>query len=358
MFVVPTPLRTGNDGIHVGTGVTLEATRLMLTECYAWGAMGFDLEWAPDGRITWIGLGTAKRGISLWRPTLPNEVMDMIRTAAADPNLVKIAHNIQADIQSWEREEGPVGGLWEDTMLLHHAAFPGLAHDLQNVVSQFCVVPPWKVWHKQAQLAAKERTKEFKLQEKAALKQREKDAREAERLATRDARELERAITAQAKAAQAAAKKEEKAAQKEEKAAQKAEKAVEKAQSKTAKDCEKVHKRGVGAVASFAEKFGLTSEIEQAQIALLAISDDVAAANAQFIILSALLRATKPAAKRTAKQLPLPVAPVEESAPTLFPRATESTPTLFPRVASYNPPATSLLQSKLRQSIRKKPTTE
>jgi DNA polymerase I-like protein with 3'-5' exonuclease and polymerase domains len=34
--------------------------------------------------------------------------------------------------------------LWEDTLLAHHAAFPGCAHRLQQVTSQFFAVEPWK----------------------------------------------------------------------------------------------------------------------------------------------------------------------------------------------------------------------
>jgi len=168
--MTPTPLQTGDSGVFTVPGAAAEAVVLMIAECRAWGALGFDLEWAPDGRITWIGIGTAIRAISLWRPTLPESVMVALREAVADPLLVKIAHNCQADIQRWEVEEGPVGGLWEDSMLAHHAAFPGLAHDLQNVVAQFCVVPPWKVWHKDAQEASKARDKEFKQAEKVAVK--------------------------------------------------------------------------------------------------------------------------------------------------------------------------------------------
>jgi hypothetical protein len=33
---------------------------------------------------------------------------------------------------------------------MHHVAFPGIDHDLQQVVSQFLCVPPWKVDHQRA----------------------------------------------------------------------------------------------------------------------------------------------------------------------------------------------------------------
>ncbi|MGH7179878.1 MAG: DNA polymerase, partial [Tepidisphaeraceae bacterium] len=37
-----------------------------------------------------------------------------------------------------------LAGPWEDTLLAHHAAFPGCAHRLQVVTSQFFATPPWK----------------------------------------------------------------------------------------------------------------------------------------------------------------------------------------------------------------------
>lgn len=123
-----TPLRTGDDGIVRGVGDAHRAVKAILDEARAWGLLGFDLEWistdpnlsaldwhAPK-LITWIGLGHMHRAISLWAPTLPQDALDLIKQAIADPTLPKIAHNIQADIGVWEQlyGVGACGGIWED----------------------------------------------------------------------------------------------------------------------------------------------------------------------------------------------------------------------------------------------------
>lgn len=38
----------------------------------------------------------------------------------------------------------PVGGESDDTLLMHHSAFPGLSHNLQRVGTQFFCITPWK----------------------------------------------------------------------------------------------------------------------------------------------------------------------------------------------------------------------
>jgi len=38
----------------------------------------------------------------------------------------------------------PIAGPIDDTLLQHHAAFPGLPHKLDQIATQFFVVPPWK----------------------------------------------------------------------------------------------------------------------------------------------------------------------------------------------------------------------
>ena len=75
-----------------------------------------------------------------------------------------------------------------NTMLIHHAACPGLAHDLQQVTSQFLVVPPWKTWHRQANKEAEEAAK---VQAKADKEQAKADAKaekERERAAAKVAK--------------------------------------------------------------------------------------------------------------------------------------------------------------------------
>lgn len=185
----PTPLRTGQMGLVRAAGASAEAIAQILAEARQWGLLGFDLEWVTleDGTrvITWCGVGHAGRAVSLWWHTLPAAGQQAIKDAIKDATLPKIAHNIQADIKTWEMNfgDGSVGGLWEDTMLMHHASYPGIAHDLQAVTSQFLVVPPWKTWHRDAEKAKKEADK----QAIAAQKKSDRDAVKADKDAQRAA---------------------------------------------------------------------------------------------------------------------------------------------------------------------------
>jgi len=197
-----TALQTGDECVVRDGDVA--AMQAILDEARAWGILGIDLEWNKDGRITWIGLGTKHRAVSFWRAGLSPAALDLARAAMADATLPKLIHNLQADKTVWEREIGPMNGRIEDTMLMHHAAFPGIAHDLQQVVSQFLVVPPWKAWRRkeveQAKTEARETTKANKKtarmaahEARNAAKAAEKAAREAEKAAERAAKETERA---------------------------------------------------------------------------------------------------------------------------------------------------------------------
>jgi regulator of protease activity HflC (stomatin/prohibitin superfamily) len=65
-------------------------------------------------------------------------------------------------------------------MLLHHAACPGIDHDLQQVASQFLCVPAWKVMHAQAVAAHEQERKLEAKAEKARAKEEGKQQRIAE----------------------------------------------------------------------------------------------------------------------------------------------------------------------------------
>lgn len=220
----PTLIKTANDGVVTDPDKALDAMRAILADAWAWGMLGVDLEWDKLGRITWIGFGTSKRAYAFWLPTLPPEALKLANEAMADPKLVKLGHNgIQADRMMWEKNLGPCSGMdtWQDTMLLHHAAFPGLSHELQQVVSQFLVVPPWKAWRAEANKRAKTEAKEkFKL---------EKDIEKAK------AREAKVAEAARIKAEKAAEKERIKAEKKAAHEARNAERAAEKARKKAEK---------------------------------------------------------------------------------------------------------------------------
>ncbi len=200
----PTPLRVGDAGLFQDPGNTIAAVEAIIAEARGWGLLGIDLEWNKDGRITWVGLGHAKggkgRAVAFWWPTLPEPARKLIADAFADPALPKLGQNgIQADRPVWEREVGPTGGQWEDTMLLHHAAFPGIAHDLQQIVAQFQVVPPWKAWRRDAMKAAeKERAERAKADKKAA-RVAAHEQRNAERKAEAERKKAEKAAGKQAK---------------------------------------------------------------------------------------------------------------------------------------------------------------
>lgn len=105
--------------------------------------LSIDLEWGKDDRITWLGLATAERAYSIYLPHM-DALMRAVLRRVGERTVSKLFHNLQADVPIWESQIGPLAGIYEDTMLMHHAAFPGAAHDLQNVASQFLLVPPWK----------------------------------------------------------------------------------------------------------------------------------------------------------------------------------------------------------------------
>jgi hypothetical protein len=236
-FATPTPLRVEGAGVCLDPSKVPDAIRAIIADARAWGLLGIDLEWNKDGRITWVGLGTAQRAVSFWWPEMAEEGRKLIADAFAEPLLPKLGQNgIQADRAVWEREVGPTGGVWEDTMLLHHAAYPGIAHDLQQIVSQFLVVPPWKAWRREAmRLADQQRRDQAKAEkkavkqaahqarnaERAAEKQRKKDAKVAEReqkvagkIAEKEAKKSEKQLAHEAKIAQQQAERERKKAEK------------------------------------------------------------------------------------------------------------------------------------------------
>jgi hypothetical protein len=172
----------------------------LLTEAREWGLLGIDLEWDIETRkITWIGIGTSQRSISLYFESIPPEALELIKTAMADETLPKLGHNgIQADYTTWEDNFGlgTVKGVMNDSMLMHHAACPGIAHDLQQVTSQYIVVPPWKAWHRAAdkEKIAQERAEERRQKEiaKQIEKANAKAEKEAEKVAKAAIKEAEK----------------------------------------------------------------------------------------------------------------------------------------------------------------------
>ena len=178
----------------------------ILVDIYEWGMLGLDLEWVCDGsknaldalgagahraQITWVGVGCGTRSVSFkWEALiedynergieLPNgegvydSALMALQTAMEDESLPKLSHNKQADKAVWEAQVGPIAGRYLCSMLMHHCAYPGIDHDLQQVASQHLCLPPWKVDHARAvqehKVEEREQAKAVKANEKALAK--------------------------------------------------------------------------------------------------------------------------------------------------------------------------------------------
>lgn len=181
------------------------ALRAIVAEAREWGLLGIDLEWTPDEEITWMGLGTAKRAVSFaWDVVLAAEdALALAKEVFADETLPKLMHNLQADKSIWELRVGPMRGPMQDSMLMHHVTYPGISHELQQVASQFLVVPPWKVWHKNERKAAEKAAREEAKAAKKAAKIAAHEARNAARKAEAEAKKAAKKAEAEAKKAKA-----------------------------------------------------------------------------------------------------------------------------------------------------------
>lgn len=101
------------------------------------------LEWT-HASLNAIGLAAADRAVSVpWR-LMTMRARRFLRAGLGDPGIRKIFHNALYDRPVLARHGFPVAGPFDDTMLAHHSAFPGLAHGLQRVGTQFFLIPPWK----------------------------------------------------------------------------------------------------------------------------------------------------------------------------------------------------------------------
>jgi uracil-DNA glycosylase family 4 len=192
------------------------AMAAILEDVYECGMLGLDLEWVCEGSlnpldalgasahralITWVGVGCMERAVSFkWEALLAGTTAALatLQLAMEDENLPKLSHNKQADRAVWEAQVGPVRGRYLDSMLMHHVAFPGIDHDLQQVASQFLCVPPWKVEH--ARVIA-----EAKVQQRVEAKQArlvEKERKKADRVAEHEVQNAAKKAEALARKAQ------------------------------------------------------------------------------------------------------------------------------------------------------------
>ncbi len=118
------------------------------------GACSLDLETYVDdpdrhtalqafvARIRVIGLATKKSCVSLAWDLLPPLAQSLLQTLLA--NVEMTYHNGLYDRTVLMAHGFIMGSRWFDTLLAHHAAFPGNSHKLQTVAAQFYGVEPWK----------------------------------------------------------------------------------------------------------------------------------------------------------------------------------------------------------------------
>ena len=97
-----------------------------------------------NAQLSAIGLATTERAISIaWAICYP-DVLAPLDALFADAAVTKVFHNAIYDVPVLERHGFVIAGAIHDTLLMHHNAFPGLAHNLQRVTTQFYAAAPWK----------------------------------------------------------------------------------------------------------------------------------------------------------------------------------------------------------------------
>lgn len=132
----------------------------LLDEAYMDKELGIDLEtyvedpmkhtalqcyWA---HVSELGLSTKKRAISVLWDLLWPATKQAFAMLLADEAVTTVYHNGMYDKTVLEARGYPARGPWHCTMLMHHAAFPGMAHNLQSVTTQFYGMAPWKSEHR------------------------------------------------------------------------------------------------------------------------------------------------------------------------------------------------------------------
>lgn len=101
-----------------------------------------------NAKIRAISLATPQYAISVSWFILTPRAKRLIAAILGDRTIKITFHNGLYDRPILRRHGMPVRGPWGDTLLMHHSAFPGLAHDLQTVTAQFKAVTPWKSEHR------------------------------------------------------------------------------------------------------------------------------------------------------------------------------------------------------------------
>ena len=128
----------------------------IIQDAYAGGAVAIDLETfvedqerhhalqAYKAEIRAIGFATKEWAVSVLWENLSDWIINAIRLLLLSEKVTKIFHNGLYDRTVFAARGFRVLGPWDDTLLMHHAAFPGGAHGLQHVTAQFYACQPWK----------------------------------------------------------------------------------------------------------------------------------------------------------------------------------------------------------------------
>ncbi|MDP3768452.1 MAG: uracil-DNA glycosylase family protein, partial [Dehalococcoidia bacterium] len=142
--------RKATVGAPAPAGALIRAIERIAAAARAEGIFGYDVE--TDGRdplkagLTAIGFGTVGDSLSAtwaaWQGV--PEALAIARELLADRSVHKIAHNGLFDRPVLRRHGLPVAHPTDDSMLMHHCAFPGLPHRLDQVAAQFTLSRPWK----------------------------------------------------------------------------------------------------------------------------------------------------------------------------------------------------------------------
>jgi DNA polymerase I-like protein with 3'-5' exonuclease and polymerase domains len=94
--------------------------------------------------LTALAVATEEWAVSLSYNVCDSKVWQMFRWLCNDDRIRKIFHNRIFDEQVLDAHGVEMKGPIDDTLLKHHAAFPGASHHLQHVAAQFFAIRPWK----------------------------------------------------------------------------------------------------------------------------------------------------------------------------------------------------------------------
>jgi len=101
-------------------------------------------------KIKFFGLSSRSRAVSVVWDLLTAKTINVLRALVSSQQITKTYHNMiyEHGVLQNAFYRFTIAGPQEDSMLAHHACFPGNAHRLQAVVGQFMGVPPWKSEHR------------------------------------------------------------------------------------------------------------------------------------------------------------------------------------------------------------------